>query len=116
MEMSTIFSHRFAVTTWLHPEVVMVAMLAVVTNALMTRALNSVLAAKCTRSADCCLIIPPGTFAAPSAWCPRLVAVIARAASHEAMMRANTSAMEARSYLCAGRRVTTHWARSAVIL
>lgn len=105
--MSTISSRLSVATTWLHPAAATVAMLAVVTTVPTTGAPSSVMAAKCTKNADCYLIILSGIFAVPSAWCPRLVAAIVRAVSDEAMMRANTSAMEAKSFLCAERRVTT---------
>lgn len=114
-EVSTISSRHSVVTTWSRLEVVTVALLAVVITVPTTRALSFASAAKCTRNADCCLIIPSGIFAVPNAWCPRLVGAILHAVSHEATIHANTSATEARSFLYAGRRITTQLERSAVI-
>lgn len=114
-EVCTISSRHSVVTTWSRLGVVTVAMPAVVITVPMTRALSFASAAKCTRNADCCLIIPSRIFAVPNAWCPRLVEAILHVVSHEAMIHANTSATEAKSFLCAGRSVTTQLARSAVI-
>lgn len=114
-EVCTISSRHSVVTTSSRLGAVTVAMPAVVITVPMTRALSFASAAKCTRNADCCLIIPSRIFAVPNAWCPRLVEAILHVVSHEAMIHANTSATEAKSFLCAGRSVTTQLARSAVI-
>ena len=115
-EVCTISRRHSVVTTWSHLGAVTVALPAVVITVPTTRALSSVSAAKCTRNADCCLIIPSRTFAVPNAWCPRLEEAILHVVSREAMIHANTSATEVKSFLCAGRRVTTQLARSVVIL
>ena len=114
-EVSTISSRHSVATTWSRLVAVTVAMLAVVITVPTIRARSFASAAKSTRNADCCLIIRSRIFAVPNAWCPRLVEAILRAVSHEATIHANTSATEARSFLCAGRRATTQLERSAVI-
>lgn len=114
-EVCTIPSRHSVVTTWSRLGADTVAMLAVVITVPTTRAPSFVSAAKCTRNAACCLIIPSRIFAAQNTWCPRLVEAILLAVSHEAMIRGNTSATEVNSFLCAGRSVTTQLARSAVI-
>ena len=114
-EVCTISSRHSVATTWSRLVAVTVAMLAVVITVPTTRAPSFASAAKCTRNADCCLIIPSRIFAVPKAWCPRLVEAMPHAVSHGATIHANTSATEARSFLSAGRSVTTQLERSAVI-
>lgn len=115
-EVCTTSSRHSVVTTWSRRGAVTVAMPAVVITAPTTRARSFASAAKCTRNADCCLIIPSRIFAVPNAWCPRLVEAILHAVSDGAMIHASTSATEAKSFLCAERSATTQLARSAVIL
>ena len=114
-EVYTISSRHSVATTWSRLVADTVAMPAVVITVPMTRAPSSVSAAKCTRNADCCLTIPSRIFAVPNAWCLRLAEALLHVVSHEATIHANTSATEVKSFLCAGRSVTTQLARSAVI-
>lgn len=114
--MPTIPSHLSVATTWWRPEVVMAAMPGAVTTVHTTRALSSVMAAKCTGNADFCRTTPSRTFAVPNVWFPRLVAATVRVVSDEVTTPANTSAMQTRSSPCAARRVTTPLGKSVVIL
>ena len=114
-EVFTISNRHSVVTTWWRLVAATVAMLAVVITVPTTRAPSFASAAKCTRNADCCLIIQSRISAVPNTWCLRSVEATLHAVSHEATIHVNTSATEARSFLCAGRSVTTQLERSAVI-